>query len=137
MGKKLDWYRKFSMPRKISVQYGSVMSKTMTPTVWLRLFRRERATRFGRYPSLLAAVSIFFLVVRGMYRARGALFKTMETVEDEKPLALATSRIPTMEDFTPSAPQSVLPKRMVVYRKLADQSSYNSPRTRGSLGGLG
>src|SRR5579872_756556 len=32
-----------------------------------------------------------------MYRARGALFSTMETVVEEKPLCLATSRIVTME----------------------------------------
>jgi len=48
------------------VQNGSVMSKTMTPTVWLRLLRSERANWLGRYPSFSAARSIFFLVAAGM-----------------------------------------------------------------------
>ena len=43
------------MPRRIIVQNGSVMSKTMTPTVWLRLLRKERANWLGRYPSFCAA----------------------------------------------------------------------------------
>src|SRR5579862_1950034 len=34
-----------------------------------------------------------FLVFAGMKRARGASFRTKETVVEEKPLALATSRI--------------------------------------------
>ena len=42
------------------------MSKTMTPTVWLRLLRRERANWLGRYPSFWAARSIRFLVTAGM-----------------------------------------------------------------------
>ena len=33
---------------KNQVQKGSVMSKTMTPTVWLRLLRSERANWLGR-----------------------------------------------------------------------------------------
>jgi len=33
--------------------------------------------------------------VSGMYRARGALFRTMETVADENPLRSATSRMVT------------------------------------------
>ena len=73
------------------------MSKTMTPTVWLRLLLRERANKLGRYPSLFAAVSIFFFVLGGMYRASGALFRTMETVVEENPLDLATSRIVAVE----------------------------------------
>lgn len=68
----------------------------------------------------MAAVSIFFLVVGGMYRARGALFKTMEIVVDEKPLALATSRIVAAERFNPVGSQLVLPKCMLVYRRMAD-----------------
>jgi hypothetical protein len=31
-----------------------------------------------------------------MYRARGALFRTIETVVEEKPLSFATSRIVTI-----------------------------------------
>src|ERR1017187_1537916 len=34
-----------------------------------------------------------------MYRASGALFRTMETVVEEKPLCLATSRIVTVALF--------------------------------------
>src|SRR3984957_5155384 len=89
------------MPRRTRVQYGSVMSNTMTPTVWLRLLRSERAKRLGRYPSGLASRSIRFFVTAGMYRDRGALFRTMETVVNEKPLCLATSRIVTVELFRP------------------------------------
>lgn len=37
-----------------------------------------------------------------MYRANGALFRTMETVVEEKPLCLATSRIVTVELFRSS-----------------------------------
>ena len=37
-----------------------------------------------------------------MYRASGALFRTIETVVDEKPLCLATSRIVTVELFRSS-----------------------------------
>src|SRR5882672_3627831 len=40
-----------------------------------------------------------FLVAAGMYRASGALFSTMETVVEENPLSLATSRIVTMNPF--------------------------------------
>jgi hypothetical protein len=36
------------------------------------------------------------LVSAGIYRARGALLKTMETVVGEKPLLLATSRMVTV-----------------------------------------
>jgi hypothetical protein len=51
----------------------------------------------GRYPSFFAARSIRFLVVSGMYRESGALFRTIETVADAKPLSFATSRIVTAE----------------------------------------
>src|ERR1700758_374476 len=84
------------MPRRISVQNGSVMSKTITPTVWLRLLRSERANWFGRYPSFWAARSILFFVTTGMYRASGALFSTIDTVVEENPLSFATSRMVTM-----------------------------------------
>jgi hypothetical protein len=75
------------------------MSKIITPTVWLRLLRRNRAIAFGRYPSFLAASSILFFVAGAMYRASGALFSTMETVAGEKPLAWATSLIVTIFTF--------------------------------------
>src|SRR5207248_3448113 len=45
--------------------------------------------------SLRADSSIFFLVAGAMYRAKGALFSTMETVAGEKPLRFATSFIVT------------------------------------------
>src|SRR5580765_1702531 len=85
------------MPRRIGVQKGSVMSKTMTPTVWLRLLRKDLANWLGRYPSFCAARSIFFFVAAGMYRAKGALFNTIDTVVEEKPLSFATSRMVTIE----------------------------------------
>jgi hypothetical protein len=66
-------------------------------------------------------------VVGGMYRARGALFKTMEIVVDEKPLALATSRIVAAERFNPVGFQLVLPKCMLVYRRMADYRGRNAP----------
>src|SRR6266568_785168 len=83
------------------------MSNTMTPTVWLRLLRRERANWLGRYPSFCAARSMRFFVTAGMYRASGALFSTIDTVVEENPLSFATSRIVTIATFAPeqSAPQ--------------------------------
>ena len=59
-------YSAFSMPRKTGVQKGSVMSKNISPTVWLRLLRRNRAIAFGRYPSFFAASSIRFFVAGAM-----------------------------------------------------------------------
>jgi hypothetical protein len=38
-----------------------------------------------------------FLVAGAIYLASGALFRTMDTVADEKPLSVATSRIVTVE----------------------------------------
>src|SRR6266704_7171497 len=81
------------MPRKTGVQKGSVMSKNITPTLWLRLLRRKRAIAFGRWPSFFATSSMRFFVVGAMYRASGALFNTIETVAGEKPLDFATSLI--------------------------------------------
>jgi hypothetical protein len=43
-----------------------------------------------------------FFVAGAMYRASGALFRTMETVAGEKPLAFATSRI-VIVPFLPRA----------------------------------
>jgi hypothetical protein len=40
--------------------------KNTSPTLWLRLLRRNRAIAFGRYPSFLAASSIRFLVAGAM-----------------------------------------------------------------------
>src|SRR5260370_42663055 len=77
------------------------MSKTMTPTVWLRLLRRERANWLGRYPSFCAARSMRFFVTAGMYRANGALLSTIDTVVVENPLSFATSRIVTIAAFAP------------------------------------
>src|ERR1035437_4998710 len=85
------------MPRRIGVQYGSVISKNITPMLWLRLLRKNRAMAFGRYPSFLAASSMRFFVAAGMEGASGALFSTMETVAEENPLAVATSRMVTVE----------------------------------------
>jgi hypothetical protein len=48
------------------------------------------------------------------------LFKTMEIVVDEKPLALATSRIVAAERFNPVGSQLVLLKCMLVYRRMVD-----------------
>src|ERR1051325_2630490 len=87
------------MPRRIGRQKGSVMSKNITPTLLVRLLCRKRAMRFGRGPSLRAGSSICFLVAVGIEPARGALFRTMETVAGEKPLRLATSRMVTASDL--------------------------------------
>ena len=38
----------FSIPRITIVQNGSVMSKNITPTLCVRLLRRNRAIAFGR-----------------------------------------------------------------------------------------
>jgi len=75
------------------VQYGSVISKTITPTTFECWLLSERASGFGRYPSRRAVVSIRSFVSAGMYRESGALFSTMDTVEAEYPLSRATSRI--------------------------------------------
>src|SRR5215468_12557210 len=75
------------------------MSKNITPTLWVRLLRKNRAIAFGLYPNFRAASSIFFLVAGAIYRARGALFRTMETVAGEKPLEFATSLIVTAADL--------------------------------------
>jgi hypothetical protein len=40
-----------------------------------------------------------FFVAGAMYLASGALFSTIDTVAGEKPLAVATSRIVTVEDL--------------------------------------
>src|SRR6267142_6412408 len=84
------------MPRKTGVQKGSAMSMNITPTLWLRLLRRNRAMAFGRYPSFFATSSMRFFVAGAMYRASGALFSTIETVAGEKPLDVATSLIVTV-----------------------------------------
>src|SRR6202022_420424 len=41
-----------------------------------------------------------FLVTAGIYRDSGALLSTIETVVDENPLSLATSRMVTIESLT-------------------------------------
>src|SRR5229473_7852216 len=84
------------MPRRTGVQNGSAISKNMTPTLWLRLLRRNRAMAFGRYPSFFATSSMRFFVAGAMYLASGALFSTIETVAGEKPLDFATSLIVTV-----------------------------------------
>src|SRR3984893_13348776 len=71
------------------------MSKNITPMLWLRLLRKNLAIAFGRSPSFRATSSMRFFVAGAMYRANGALFSTMDTVADEKPLCVATSRIVT------------------------------------------
>jgi hypothetical protein len=48
------------------------------------------------------------------------LFNTIEIVVEEKPLALATSRIVAAERFNPVGSQLVLPKRSLVYRTMAE-----------------
>src|SRR5271168_1811311 len=73
------------------------MSKTITPTAWLRLLRINGVSKCGRYPSFLAATRMRSLVFAGIKRASGASFNTNETVVDENPLARATSRIVTDE----------------------------------------
>ena len=78
---------------RICVQYGSVRSNTITPSVWLRLLRRERACRFGRYPSRRATSQMRLRVRSGMRSTPAPLFRTMETVVTEKPLSPATSRM--------------------------------------------
>jgi hypothetical protein len=40
-----------------------------------------------------------FLVTAGMYRDNGALLSTIETVVEENPLSLATSRMVTIESL--------------------------------------
>src|ERR1700720_4197418 len=87
------------MPRRIGVQKGSVMSKHITPTLWLRLLRRKRAIALGRYPSVLAALSMRSLVATAMYRASGALLRTIETVAGETPHCFATSRMVIVRSF--------------------------------------
>src|SRR5229473_1864206 len=100
------------MPRRTGVQNGSAISKNMTPTLWLRLLRRNRAMAFGRYPSFFATSSMRFFVAGAMYRASGALFSTIETVAGEKPLDCATSRIVMVWflplcRFTPAPPEAL------------------------------
>src|SRR5579863_3976115 len=85
------------------------MSKTITPTVWLSLLRRERANWLGRYPSFCAARSMHFLVTAGMYRANGALLSTIDTVVEENPLSFATSRMVTIAAF--ALPNPCLPNQ--------------------------
>jgi hypothetical protein len=48
------------------------------------------------------------------------LFNTIEIVVEEKPLALATSRIVAAERFNPVGSQLVLPKRSLVYLTVAE-----------------
>jgi len=55
-----------SMPRRTGMQNGSAISKNMTPTLWLRLLRRNRAIAFGRYPSFFATSSMRFFVAGAM-----------------------------------------------------------------------
>jgi hypothetical protein len=59
------------------------MSMTITPTMFERWLRNDRARGFGRYPMRFAAVSILPLVSAGMYRDSGAPFSTIETVDAE------------------------------------------------------
>src|SRR5579859_3599642 len=84
----------------IKVQNGSVISKNNTPTLWLRLLRKNRAITFGRYPSFFAVSSMRLFVAGAIYRASGALFNTIETVAGENPLCVATSRIVTVWFFS-------------------------------------
>jgi hypothetical protein len=59
------------------------MSITITPTMFDRWLRSDRASGFGRYPNRFAAVSILPFVSPGIYRESGAPFRTIETVEAE------------------------------------------------------
>jgi len=59
------------------------MSITITPMMFERWLRSDRASGFGRYPIRFAAVSILPFVSAGMYRDNGAPFSTIETVEAE------------------------------------------------------
>jgi len=71
--------------------------ETMTPTVWLRLLRRERANWLGRYPSFSAARSMRLLGHRRNVACQRSVVRTIDTVVDENPLSFATSRIVTID----------------------------------------
>src|SRR5689334_16973669 len=113
----------------MGVQKGSPMSKTSTPMVCVRLPRSERAKRFGRYPNFFAVASIRSFVTLGMYRASGASFRTMETVEEEKPLCLATSRIVTRELPVSEVPALELPTLLLLVRFLQEVPKGTSCRS--------
>ena len=67
--------------------------------LWVRLLRSERACRLGKYP-ILCAVSCTSRCVTGGIR-RPALFRTMETVAVDSPVAFAMSRIVITPSGTP------------------------------------
>jgi hypothetical protein len=45
-----------------------------------------------------------------MYRANGALFRTIDTVVEENPLSFATSRMVTIAGLAPESRSSNVPK---------------------------
>jgi hypothetical protein len=46
-----------------------------------------------------------------MYRASGALFKTIDTVVEEKPLSFATSRMVTIAALAPEQRTAAVPQK--------------------------
>src|ERR1700674_375181 len=83
-----------------------------------------------------------FFVAGAMYRASGALFRTMDTVADEKPLWVATSRMVTasflpLGRFTgrrPSADNIILPESLNLHSLLhpASVGSYSAATSKES-----
>ena len=86
------------------------MSEVITPTVWLRLLCIDCAKGLGRYRSRFAALRIRSFVRCGMYRASGASFSTMETVDGENPDVLATSLMLAIESCRRDKSPSPLPE---------------------------
>src|SRR5258708_25030937 len=112
------------MPRKSCVQYGSVISKTITPMVWLRWLRSERANRLGRYPSFLATFQMRVRVLGEIRWAAAPSFSTMETVVTENPLSPATSRMVTI-----SLPLCPAPSHAGLLRREHQHTSAESAST--------
>src|ERR1700687_4880330 len=82
-----------------------------------------------------------FFVAGAIYRASGALFRTMDTVAGENPLCVATSRIVTasflpLDLFTgrgASADIIILPESLNLQSLLHRQSSYSGGASKDSV----
>jgi len=78
------------------MQNGSAISKNMTPTLWLRLLRRNRAIAFGRYPSFFATSSMRFFCRRRNVTRQRRVVQYNRDCSGESRWTCATSRMVTV-----------------------------------------